>query len=221
MIVNEPLEVSARLEIADPDGVEALRRALRDARAYVNSFARFNEDKRAQGVLVDIDSALSWVDSETVTGLRNRIVEQGDVIIGLQGQIARIEGQHLAYAEIAQKRISALEDALRSARVTLDELGCDEAVCNINAALACDGDAEGCEVGRKSFADMVDKALTAECGRIASEIEAAAMESPPNGARVGMVIAARIVRRGRRLTFAEQMENLSNALRESDAEKAG
>ncbi len=65
---------------------------------------------------------------------------------------------------------------------------------------------------------MVDAALVAERNRIAAEIEAAAMERPLSGARIGMAIAARICRRGRRLTAAEQMGNLSNALAESDVE---
>jgi hypothetical protein len=35
-----------------------LEAALRDARPYVHSFARYNADKRAQGVCEDIDAAL-------------------------------------------------------------------------------------------------------------------------------------------------------------------
>lgn len=48
------IDANARLISAAPD----LYDALSSARAYVQSFANFNEDKRAADVLADVDAAL-------------------------------------------------------------------------------------------------------------------------------------------------------------------
>ena len=62
--------------------------------------------------------------------------------------------------------------------------------------------------------------MRAERDRLAKMIEAYAMERAPGGERMVLAIAARSVRRGRRLTFAEQMDNLERAMEEADDEAA-
>jgi hypothetical protein len=62
--------------------------------------------------------------------------------------------------------------------------------------------------------------IDAERNRLADILKEMAWERPPGGERMQLAIASSVVRRGRRLTATEQLNNLKKALQESDDEHA-
>ncbi len=59
---------------------------------------------------------------------------------------------------------------------------------------------------------MDNDIITIERIRLAKIINEMAMEYPPGKQRVALVIAAKVVERGRRLTATEQMNNLKKSI---------
>lgn len=73
------------------------------------------------------------------------------------------------------------------------------------------------EAERDRFA--IRTAVEAERERLATMIETYAMERKPGEGRMVLAIAAQDVRRGRRLTETEKMDNFEAALREIEGKK--